>query len=100
MMYDTAIPLKKFYIDLMTRWTRQLSEELSATDCKLILGIPAYEDADVGYHHPKVENITSALQGISAAKPADRIAGLAIYCEWEMTESKWEEWQRFFEGKD
>ena len=99
MIYDTAIPLEKFYIALVKRWTRELSETVQPTGCELILGIPAYEDADVGYHRPKVENISSALKGISAAKPDDRISGIAIYCEWEMNESKWEVWRRYASGK-
>ena len=95
MMYDTAIPLEKIYIDLVKRWTKELSETVQSTECRLILGIPAYEDADVGYHHPKVENITSAMKGISSAKPERAINGIAIYCEWEMNERKWKEWQRY-----
>ena len=100
MMYDTAIPLEKFYIALVKRWTRELSETAHPTDCELILGIPAYEDADVGYHHPKVENISSAMKGISAAKPDDRIRGIAIYCEWEMNDIKWKKWRRFAVGNN
>ena len=95
MMYDTAIPLEKYYIALMKKWTRELSEAVQTTGCELILGIPAYEDADVGYHHPKVENLSSALKGISAAKPGDPIKGIAIYCEWEMNASKWDEWRKY-----
>ena len=96
MMYDTAIPLEKCYIGLMTRWTAQLTESLRSTGCDLLLGIPAYEDAGVGYHHPRVENIISALRGISAAAPGEDIRGIAVYCEWEMNETKWREWRGFF----
>ena len=55
----------------------------------------AYEDADVGYHHPRVENINSALRGISAAGCAGHFSGIAIYCEWEMTPEKWQIWRKF-----
>lgn len=95
MMYDTAIPLEKFYIDLMTRWTIILTGTMHLTGCELILGIPAYEDAGVGYHHPRVENISSALRGISASGRTEKIGGIAIYCEWEMNEAKWKQWHRF-----
>jgi len=95
MMYDTAIPLEKFYIKLMTAWTRQLVGAVCPTGCELLLGIPAYEDAGVGYHHPRVENIGSALRGISASGRLDRIGGIAIYCEWEMTDAKWQRWRKF-----
>ena len=96
MMYDTAIPLEKFYVELMTDWTRQLVGAVRQTDCELLLGIPAYEDAGVGYHHPRAENISSALRGISAAGRNERIGGIAIYCEWEMDDAKWREWRRHF----
>ena len=93
MMYDTAIPLEKFYIQLIRDWTQELTDTVPPC-CELLLGIPAYEDADVDYHHPRVENLSSALRGISAA---DRhsIAGLAIYCEWEMNDTKWRLWRKF-----
>ena len=95
MMYDTAIPLEKFYIKLMTDWTNQLTATTRLSDCELLLGIPAYEDASVGYHHPQVENISSALQGISASPCKSEANGIAIYCEWEMNENKWSIWSRF-----
>ena len=95
MMYDTAIPLEKFYIKLMTDWTQQLVGAVHPTGCELLLGIPAYEDAGVGYHHPRVENIDSALRGISACDRKTGIGGIAIYCGWEMNETKWQCWQKF-----
>lgn len=96
MMYDTAIKLEKFYIKLMTQWTRELQDALAGNHCELLLGIPAYEDADSGYHHPRVENIASALAGIQAAEPAGNYIGCAIYCEWEMTPEKWKVWDLNF----
>ena len=95
MMYDTAIPLEKFYIKLMTDWTRQLVTTISSINCELLLGIPAYNDAEVGYHHPRVENIDSALKGISASGKKNEIKGISIYCEWEMDENKWQSWKKF-----
>ena len=95
MMYDTAIPLEKFYIKLMTDWTKQLTTATSSSTCELLLGIPAYDDAGVGYHHPQVENINSALQGVSASPRKNAINGIAIYCEWEMDENKWSVWRKF-----
>lgn len=95
MMYDTAIPLEKFYIKLMTDWSKRLINTISSTDCKLLLGIPAYNDAGVNYHYPQVENISAALRGISAADCGKNISGIAVYCEWEMDDSKWLIWRKF-----
>ena len=95
MMYDTAIPLEKFYIKLMTDWTKQLTTATSSSTCELLLGIPAYDDVGADYHHPQVENILSALQGISASDRKNEVNGIAIYCEWEMDEDKWQIWRKF-----
>ena len=95
MMYDTAIPLEKFYIKLMTDWTDQLARAFRSGKCELLLGIPAYDDAGVGYHHTRVENISSALRGISASEIKSNANGIAIYCEWEMDEAKWQTWRKF-----
>ena len=95
MMYDTAIPLEKFYIKLMTDWTREIVNATRSTNCEVLLGIPAYDDAGVGYHHPQVENISSALQGIAAQDLRKWARGIAIYCEWEMDKTKWQTWQNF-----
>lgn len=95
MMYDTAIPLEKFYTNLMIDWTRTLAGVSHQRDLSLILGVPAYEDAGVGYHYPNAENIASALRGIAAADCQKDIDGIALYCEWEMTKEKWQIWQKF-----
>jgi len=81
MMYDTAIPLGKFYTALMTDWTKVLADVVPPKNCELILGVPAYDDAGVGYHYPSAENITSALRGIAAAGRSGKLSGIALYCE-------------------
>lgn len=98
MMYDTALRYEKFYVALMRSWSRELTETVSGTRCKLLFGLPAYEDAGVGYHDPRVENLSSALSGCAAGlagKSAENFAGFAIYCEWEMTPEKWSVWENF-----
>ena len=95
MMYDTAIPYRKFYINLYKLWISDLSYALGATFTEILLGVPAYEDAGVGYHHPDVENISAALSAISASPFQKNISGIAIYCEWEMTPDKWQIWQKY-----
>lgn len=93
MMYDTSLRLPKIYQHLMSSWT---SEILAwAGDTQVLLGIPAYDDAGVGYHFPDVENLPNALAGIHAGldghKPLPRnYAGVAIYCEWEMDPQEWD----------
>ena len=95
MMYDTAIPYRKFYINLYKIWIKDLFAALAEINTEILLGVPAYEDSGVGYHHPEVENISSALSAVSASPLAKNINGLAIYCEWEMTDNKWQIWQKY-----
>ncbi len=97
MMYDTAIPLEKFYINLVSSWSDELVVSTRSGGCELLLGIPAYEDADSGYHHPQAENISAALRGISDSSHKDGIDGIAIYCHWEMDENKWRIWREFIQ---
>ena len=92
MMYDTGLLSEKMYQSLMQSWTREVIDWAGTTP--VLLGIPAYDDAGVGYHHPRVENIFNALLGIHgalgafAAQPA-HYQGVALYSEWEMNEPKW-----------
>ncbi|MBS1368747.1 MAG: glycoside hydrolase family 18 protein [Lentisphaeria bacterium] len=102
MMYDTALTKEKLYIRLMRVWTHELLEAVDGTECRLLLGLPAYEDAGSGYHHPDVEHLAGALRGIHAGLSGRELTnylGCAIYCEWEMTPEKWSVWQRRFLGR-
>ncbi len=64
MMYDTALTYPKLYTNLMKQWTVEVIEW--SDDTQVLLGLPAYEDAGVGYHDPAVENLEHALKGIHA----------------------------------
>lgn len=92
MMYDTAITNSKLYQSLIASWTKEILSWSGAT--KVLLGIPAYNDANTEYHNPDVENIENATAGINSAlliyqKVPDNYEGIAVYCEWEMNEQKW-----------
>lgn len=92
MMYDTAIRWQKPYRKLMADWTQEVLAW--APNAEILLGVPVYDDADSGYHFPKVENLDNALVGIHAglarlsSLPAN-YRGIAIYCEWEMDRQEW-----------
>ncbi len=92
MMYDTAIRWQKPYQRLMADWTQEVLAW--APNGEILLGVPVYDDADSGYHFPKVENLDNALVGIHAglarlsSLPAN-YRGIAIYCEWEMDRQEW-----------
>lgn len=102
MTYDTGIRFQKAYRKLMKDWTRDI---LSWSEGRpVLIGIPAYEDADTTYHKPDVENIPNALAGMHAAllsydKLPENYRGIALYCDWEMSEAQWGAVAEFF-GKN
>lgn len=95
MMYDTSLKEPKTYQRLVADWTVECLEWSGKAE--VLLGLPAYDDVGVGYHHREAENLADGLLGIhagltrSTSLPAN-YRGVALYCEWEMDE---EEWRRF-----
>lgn len=69
---------------------------------EVLLGVPAYDDAGVEYHSPKVENIENSLLGIHAGLAAfDNVPvnyrGICLYSEWEMDDDEWDRLSQGFE---
>lgn len=100
MMYDTAVRLPKLYCHIMASWTADVIEWAGETG--VLLGIPAYDDADSGYHFPSAENLEHAISGIHAGLSSfpeipQNYAGTAIYCEWEMDVNEWVLFRKEFE---
>jgi hypothetical protein len=63
----------------------------------------AYKDAGVGYHDPQIENLKNALLGVHSGLSKHEILpknyqGVALYCEWEMDNGKWEILGNHFES--
>lgn len=103
MMYDTALVAPQPYRGLMARWTGQVLAW--SGDAEVLLGVPAYEDAGVGYHHPEVENVREALLGIhqgldGLGRLPPRYAGVAIYSEWTMDEGEWRDLRERFLARE
>jgi hypothetical protein len=91
MMYDAGQKIPKTYQRLMADWT---VEVLDWSEGKpLLLGVPTYDDTGVGYHDPKVENLSNALlgvhRGLSRRWPRTNYQGVAIYCDWETSDAEW-----------
>jgi hypothetical protein len=90
MMYDAGQRIPKTYQRLMADWTRDV---LAWSSKSVLLGVPTYDDAGVGYHRPHVKNLTNALLGVHrglASRPLpENYQGVALYCDWETTEAEW-----------
>lgn len=103
MMYDTAIRIPKAYERLMADWTEQVINW--SPDTSVYLGLPAYDDEGVGYHHPDVENLKHSLRGIHAGLTRfetvpENYRGVALYCEWEMEPDEWALFAEQFQSTD
>ncbi len=84
----------------MSDWTSDVL--IWSGDTKVLLGIPVYDDAGVGYHIPEVENLRNALLGVHAGLSKfksipENYSGVVIYCEWEMDDQEWEYLKKEFE---
>lgn len=64
MAYDTSQPLVKNYVWLTREWTE---ESLAWSKVPVRIGLPAYGEDGVGYHHPEVENLSNSLSGLATA---------------------------------
>ena len=97
MMYDAAQKIPKTYQRLMADWTVEVLDRSEGKP--VLLGVPTYDDAGVGYHNPKVENLPTALLGIHKGlteSPSANYQGIALYCEWETDENEWNYFQSHF----
>jgi hypothetical protein len=99
MMYDTSIRLPKVYQHVMKSWTTEVLQW--APGAEVLLGVPAYDDAGSGYHHPSVENLANAIPGVHAGLASfpqlpPNYSGIAIYCEWEMDKHEWRTLEQIF----
>jgi hypothetical protein len=93
MLYDTGIRVPKLYQQVMRTWTTEVLDW--SAPAEVLLGVPDYDDAGVGYHHPEVENLANALLGVHAGlgrrKPLPaHYAGVALYSEWQTDAREWE----------
>jgi hypothetical protein len=102
MMYDSGIGASKPYVWLMGRWTGQVLAWSAPRET--LLGLPAYDDRDTGYHTPDVENVANGLAGVHAglarfdALPA-HYQGVALYSEWETDDAEWALWRERFRAR-
>ena len=93
---------KNFDVMRSCRHLPQSSRRTAFATCIRTLGLPAYDDSDSGYHHPRVENLSTGLSGIHAGLSdyetlPVHYAGAAIYSEWEMDPAGWKEWRTGFQ---
>ncbi len=101
MAYDTALPTKAAYSELMESWTRTLVTALGDERCVWRIGVPAYED-DKPWHRPDAETLAAAIAGVErglGTAPAN-FRGLAIYAGWTTNLAEWAVFDEAWRGEE
>jgi hypothetical protein len=98
MMYDAGQRIPKAYQSLMADWTREVLAWSGGKS--VLLGVPTYDDPDVDYHRPDVENLTNALPGVHRGLAGQDLPanyqGVGIYCDWETSDEEWKYFAEHF----
>jgi hypothetical protein len=93
MTYDSYT----FHPALYRLWMREqfhgISKSLENSDIELLIGISVSQEKTRS-HQPAVENLASGLAGLCAGLTNPKVVqGIAIYADWEFSQSEWEIWQ-------
>ncbi|HAU40400.1 MAG: hypothetical protein UV80_C0006G0008 [Candidatus Peregrinibacteria bacterium GW2011_GWF2_43_17] len=102
MTYDTSLTDPEHYEWFVEQQVIYLTQILAGYDTELLIGIPTYED-DKESFDPLVENMETGLNGIitglnNKRTIADVFTGVAIYAEWETSESEWNIYEKLWQG--
>ncbi|MBZ0282511.1 MAG: hypothetical protein K8L97_17355 [Anaerolineae bacterium] len=93
--YNSGLDTAEDYATWVAYQVQAFAGAMAALDTttQILIGVPTY-DAQPPMHDPAVENVQSAIQGIrdgmtQAGEAASYISGIAIYAEWQTTDSDW-----------
>lgn len=96
MTYDSY----SFHPALYRLWMREqikgISGSLQNTDVELLIGISVSQEQTLS-HWPAVESLKNGLAGICIEIHQEAIKGIAVYADWEFSQSDlqvWQAWQR------
>ena len=102
MDYDTGRYLPRLYVDTVKADVVRFAGCVagSKTKCRLVVGVPTYEEATVP-HHPHAENLLMAVVGVKdgLADPAcrrDVVAGIAPYAEYTTDANEWAIYRKYW----
>lgn len=92
MGYDSWFYLPSIYVWLIKQQVIQLSQAAEGTNCKVMIGLPTYEDATFAHHKP-VENLRHGLMGVQEglrhSKARDRFEGIALFADYTTDDAEW-----------
>ncbi len=99
MAYNSGLSTTDDYSKWVAYQVQAYADAVSeiGAETSLIFGIPSYDAAPPG-HDPAVENVESALQGITAGlsmagDAARYVQGVAIYASWTTDDTEWSQFR-------
>lgn len=96
MTYDSAMPYPALYRLWMSEQVKGIRKSLENVDTELLFGISV--SLEETYHRPMAENLANGLAGVCAGLSDQKdVQGVAIYADWEFSESDlqvWQAWQK------
>lgn len=91
MTYDSYT----FHPALYRLWMREqikgISSSLKNNDVEVLIGISVSQERTLS-HWPAVESLENGLAGICIEIPQEAINGIAVYADWEFSQSDWQVW--------
>lgn len=103
MCYDSYLYLPRAYVWLVAEQAKHATDDCAGTNCKVILGLPTYEDVTLA-HHAHVESLENALRGVSiglsdSASRKMAFDGIALFADYTTDENEWADYKKYWLGK-
>jgi hypothetical protein len=102
MAYDTAMWLPRMYVSTMEKLVKKFANAMSdsGTHCKLLVGVPTYEDATLA-HHKQAESLEMGILGVKNALKdpsvkSEIVEGIAPYAEYTTDKAEWSTYEKFW----
>lgn len=93
MTYDSYTFHPALYRLWMREQVRGIDRSLENSDVELFIGISVSQEKTYS-HQPAVESFANGLAGLCAGLSGQKaVQGIAIYADWEFSQSDWQLWQ-------
>ncbi|MBX9572553.1 MAG: hypothetical protein K2X77_26900 [Candidatus Obscuribacterales bacterium] len=92
MGYDSWFYLPSIYVRLISQQVVQVCKAAEGSNCKVIIGLPTYEDATLAHHKP-VENLRHGLlgveRGVRELSQPNQFEGVALFADYTTDAEEW-----------
>ncbi len=107
MGYDSGVFLPRAYVAFLHRQVVHVTRAVAAVNprCRVLIGVPTYDEGGGWGHDPHVENLTLALKGVRdgvtdpQAMP-QALAGVALFADYTTSSEEWQTLARDWAGTE